>query len=341
MKRKPLLIGLCLLSTFSACKKSTPVPQDTGKDLVLTAVEQQKVGADNAFALKLFKTISAGNTDNSNLFFSPLSVSFALAMADNGANGQTLTDINNVMNFNGFTQDQVNSYYNKLITELPQLDPNTTLKIANSIWYQQNFTVLPQFSQTNTNYYKAKVQSADFSSSATKDMINAWVSGQTNGKIPTIVDQIPSNVIMYLINAIYFKSTWNEKFNVADTRQRSFYLANGSTVQTDFMSASIHLKVCNDSQTAVVELPYSNSKYSMVIAMPINGNSLQSLSSNLDSVKWQTWMSKLSSIKGDIILPKFKFSYSRLLNNDLISLGMGSAFSDAADFTRINADGGG
>ena len=116
-------------------------------------------------------------------FLSPLSVSFARGMTSDGSNGQTLTAINNPMNFNGFSQQQVNSYYHKLITTLPQLDQNTTINIANSISYNQGFSVLPQFLQTNKSYYHANIQAIDFNSPTATNTINNWVSNQTNGKI--------------------------------------------------------------------------------------------------------------------------------------------------------------
>lgn len=174
MTRKTPLLFLCILIVgLVSCNKNNVNP-DKGKDLVLSPAEQQKVAADNAFTLKLFKEVSATTTGNDNLFMSPLSVSFAMGMTVNGAKGETLQSINNTMNFNGFSTDTVNSYYKKLITELPQLDPNTKLNIANSIWYKQGFDVLQSFITTNTNAYNAKIQALDFASPASKDIINNW-----------------------------------------------------------------------------------------------------------------------------------------------------------------------
>src|SRR5882757_4843753 len=119
MKHKDLLIAVTFIFIFiAACKKSSTIPK-TGKNLVLSPIELQKVAADNAFTLKLFKNLDSANINKTNLLVSPLSVSFALGMTSNGSNGQTLSSIWNAMNFTGFTQDQVNSYYNKLNTNLP------------------------------------------------------------------------------------------------------------------------------------------------------------------------------------------------------------------------------
>jgi serpin B len=118
--RKPPLLLLLLITGFASCKKAAVAPNtNKGKNLVLTAVEQQKVTADNAFTLKLFKNLDSANTGGTNLFVSPLSVSFALGMTSNGANGATLTAFKNTLNFAGLSQAQVNDYYNNLITNLP------------------------------------------------------------------------------------------------------------------------------------------------------------------------------------------------------------------------------
>jgi serpin B len=338
LRKTPLLIFTLLIIGFASCKKANTVPQNAnkGKSLVLTSFEQQKVTADNAFTLKLFKNLDSANTGNVNLFASPLSVSFALGMTSNGANGQTLAAFKNTLNFNGLSQDQVNTYYNNLITNLPVLDPNTTFNIANSIWYRQGFDVLPKFLQTDSSSFHAQIQALDFNSPAAVNTINNWVSDKTNGKIPTIIKSIPYNAVMYLVNALYFKSSWNEKFDPANTKAQTFYLTDNSQVQADFMTGTIDFNYYNNGKVSVYELPYSNSRFSMVIVEPGSGTSLKQITTALDSAQWQTWMGKLSPIKYEITLPKFKFSYNVTLNDALTNLGLGIAFSDNADFSLIN-----
>ncbi|SEO47883.1 serpin B [Mucilaginibacter gossypiicola] len=340
MARKLTLLCLGIL-TIAACKKGGVNPNnDPGKDLVLSATEQQQVGPGNAFTLKLFKADVGTIANNQNLIISPLSVSFAMNMTSNGANGQTLTDIRKTMEVDGFTEDQVNSYYHNLITNLPDLDPNTTLKIANSIWYANNFTVLPAFIKTNTDFYNAEVKALDFNDkTGSANTINSWVSAQTNNKIQKIIEQINDGARMFLINAIYFKSTWKTRFDAARTYKAPFRLADNSTVQTDFMTnESVDMKTAYDNGTNVVELPYSNSKYSMVMIMPYDDVKTYAL--GLDSAKWKSLMGKLTATKSQITIPKFKFSYGIDLTDILKSLGMGIAFSGQADFSRIAAGGG-
>ncbi len=328
---------LCLLmAIFTSCHKSSLAP--TGKNLVLTPVELQEVRADNLFTLKLFKNLDSANTANANLFSSPLSVSFDLGMTSNGSSGQTLTAMTNTLDFNGFTLDQMNSYNNNLITNLPELDPNTTLDIANSVWYNQSISVLPAFLKTTGSSYNAKAQSLDFSSSSAINTINNWVSEQTNGNIPSIIKQIPSTAMMYLVNAIYFKSGWKEKFDPSNTHPLPFTLVDNTQVQANFMSnASLDYKRYADNEASVYELPYSNDKYSMVIILPATGTTLQQLIPGIDSTKWDTWMAGLQPVNGLLKMPKFTFSYGTSLNSALTDLGMGNAFSSNANFSLINA----
>jgi serpin B len=343
MKRiYPLLLFGFIITASTSCKKSSNNDNHTGRALVLTAVEQHKAEADNAFSFNLLKTVSQTSDFNKNLFISPLSVSVALGMTSNGSNGATLDSIYKALDFDGFTAEQVNGYYKKLLTDLPNLDPKTTLKIANSIWYRQGFSVLPQFLQTNQDNYGAAVQALNFNDPSAKSTINNWVSQQTSGKIPTIIDDaISDDLVMYLINAIYFKSVWKDKFDVKNTSKQSFVLQDNRQIQTDFMSGNIDFSIYRDTAVTVVELPYANDTFDAIIVLPSTYKPIQSVVANLNQSNWNNWMSKLTPTDHNtLMLPKFKFSYNIKLNNALSNLGMGVAFSDGADFTRINPEGG-
>jgi serpin B len=264
----------------------------------------------------------------------------ALGMTTNGANGATLDSMRTVLQMKGFSQAQVNTYYNDLLTQLPDLDPNTTLKIANSVWYRNTYSVLPQFLQTENQSYKAQVQALDFTNPSSVTTINDWVSQQTNGKIPSIVSQINGNDIMFLINAVYFKSIWANKFDPANTANMSFIRGDYSNVEAPFMRGTISCNVYHGDDATLLELPYSENKYSMVIVVPPAGKSVNDILAELNSGTWQNWTSHLSSTKYDVSMPRFQFSYGNELKNYLSAMGMGIAFSDAADFTNINSSGG-
>jgi serpin B len=331
---------LLIIVLITSCKKDNSTKPGAGKDLKLSAAELQQASADNTFSFNLFRSVAAQNP-NANLFMSPLSISMALGMTTNGANGSTLDSMRKTLNFGGFSQGQVNMYYNDLLAQLPELDPNTTLKIANSVWYKNTFSVLPQFLETETQSYNAKVQALDFSNPSSLNTINDWVNRQTGGKISKVINSIDPQDVMYLINAIYFKSMWANKFDPSNTKTMTFIPAGDySTTQTPFMRGTVNCNTYSGNDMTLLELPYSNNKYSMVIALPGAGKSVSDILSGLDSTQWQNWMAKLSPSKAEVDMPKFAFSYSTSLKNNLSAMGMGIAFNDGADFSNINGTGG-
>lgn len=309
------------------------------RNLILSGSEQQKAEADNEFTFKLFKEALSEQPVGKNIMLSPLSVSMAVGMTSNGSNGQTSDAIRTAMEFNNFTEEQINSYYHKLITELPELDPKAILKIANSIWYRNGFVPLPAFLQANKVSYNATVEGLDFSNPASVDKINNWVNSKTLGKIPSIIEEIPANSVMYLINAVYFKSNWTYKFDKSKTAKGGFYVNDNNMVQADFMTASVTMNTFTDQDIRFYELPYGNKKYSMVIAMPTGNASISQFAAGINGAKWKDWMGNLTEMTSEIKMPKFKFSYNIKLNSSLVNLGMGPAFSIGADFTRMNAAG--
>jgi serpin B len=340
MKRFNLLLSaLLVVFAFASCHKGTTVQPSKGKDLTLSTAELQQASANNTFSFNLFRSVAAQSPSGNNLFMSPLSVSIALGMTTNGANGATLDSMRNTLRLYGFTQDQVNTYYNTLITELPELDPNTTLKLANSVWYNQNYSILPAFLQTENTSYLAKVQGLDFGASASLSTINNWISQQTGGKITNAMSKLNVQDVMYLVNAIYFKSIWADKFDPSQTTKMGFTLGNNSQVQTNFMRKTGTYKMYNDPDATVLEMPYSNNKYSMVIVMPGAGKAVNEVVAGTDSAKWQTWMNGLSPTTVQLSMPKFQFTYGAELKNNLSAMGMGVAFSNGADFSKISPGG--
>ncbi|TCD01459.1 serpin family protein [Pedobacter psychroterrae] len=338
--KKYLILFVPVILLVLSCKKNQEKENGyTGKSLVLTAKEQQKADKDNEFTFKLLKEVAADLPGSKNMMLSPLSVSMAVGMTSNGANGQTLEAIRNTMQFSDFTEAEVNAYYQKIITELPELDPKAILNVANSIWYRNGFEVLPAFLKTNSDHYKAEVQGLDFASPGAKDQINNWVSTNTNGKIPTIIDQIRGDMVMFLINAVYFKSNWSSKFDKNKTAKGDFHLTVQNKVQADFMTAMLKINSFINAEASVIELPYGNKRYSMVIAMPTGATTAGTLAETLTTQKWNQWMSGLREGQNDIRVPKFKFEYEIKLNDPLTALGMGNAFSDMADFTRLRSNG--
>jgi len=337
---KTVITALIVSVFLASCKKSDTAKLQR-KELMLSAVEKQQAIAGNSFTFDLFKAVAASEPETKNLFISPLSAQIVLGMTSNGSNGETLQAMRSTLGFSEMTETAMNDYFRKLLTDLPLLDPKTTLNIANSVWYRNEFDVLPEFKKINSEYYTASVEALDFNNPQARETINSWVKDKTKNKIPSIIDKpIPGDAVMYLINAIYFKGQWKYQFDKGKTKKMPFYTNENNSVQTDFMTANAAVRTSENEYGRFLELPYGDGKFSMVMLMPAEGQTFEAVQDVLNTEEWNRSMEGMKEITADVVIPKFKFDYEKTLNKELSQLGMGIAFSHQADFTRINPGGG-
>jgi len=268
---------------------------------------------------------------------SPLSVSLALAMTYNGADGDTKEAMEKTLELNGLTVDEINENYKILIDALASVDPKVLMNIANSIWYEQIFEVEQDFINVNQNYFYAEVSPLDFTNPDAVTTINNWVADKTNDKITEIINEIPPLAVMYLINAIYFKGIWKYEFDESDTEEKSFYLSDGTTKDVPMMVQEASFNFFSNDIMQAVEMPYGAGNYSMIILLPQYSKTPDDIIGQLTNENWNSWLSEFyEAEKVQIHLPKFKFEYKNLLNDELINMDMGIAFSGSADFSKIN-----
>jgi serpin B len=303
----------------------------------LTELEKSLVRTSNQFGLHLLRSVNQTESDK-NVFISPLSVSMALGMTLNGANGTTEEAMRTTLGFSGMTQEEINASYHNLMELLQNLDPKVEFDIANSIWHRLGFTVEREFNETNQRYFESIVTGLDFSSPDASKTINSWVDTNTNGRIKEIVpDPIGRDVVMYLINAIYFKGTWTYQFDKEKTSDAPFYLPNGTTRTTNLMQLRGTLPYAETATYQTIELPYGDSLFSMIIVLPKQGESIEAFVNNLTDDSWSTLKDGLRAELGTIYLPKFKLEYEKGLNDALKAMGMEIAFDPGrADFRRIS-----
>ena len=337
-KQAAIIVLFVILGIITSCSKNKN--EDTRKVAVPIELSQHQkdlVVSNNEFGFDIFKTISSTEADANNLFISPLSISLALAMTYNGANGNTKTEMQNTLKFPSLTTDEINGYFQKLSSALLSVDSKVNLGIANSIWYRNEFSVLPAFIQVNKDYYNAEVKSLDFSSPLAVSTINNWVSDKTNKKIPKVIDEISSDIVMFLINAIYFKGSWSQEFDKDGTHNLNFYPSNLSSFVTPMMHQKGSFNYLSNDKFSALEMPYGQGNFTMDVLLPNQGFTTNDIVSSLNSENWNAWMNAFGKQTVDITFPRFKFEYERTLNNDLIGLGMPKAFSTLeADFTNIN-----
>ena len=179
----------------------------------------------------------------------------------------------------------------------------------------------------------------DFNRPDAKDIINQWVSDQTNELIEEIIDNIPPEAVMYLINAIYFKGTWTYEFDPEETELKPFHPEQAPDLNVSTMSQETALNYYQDDLMQMVELPYGDEKYSMLVFLPAGIHSCSDIQAAMNSDNLDTWTNQLTETNVRVQLPKFKFETFKLLNDPLSEMGMEIAFTDAADFTGINPAG--
>ncbi len=332
-----ILLSLLLLSIIS-CKQEEFTPPGS---IVLDEKSVELIEAENEFGLELFQKIYSQEEKYDNIMVSPLSVSLALAMTYNGANGETQTAMEETLKVYGLTSEEINESYATLVTALKSLDPKVVLEIANAIYYREGFSVEDDFISTNRNYYDAEVEALDFGSSQALKTINKWVADKTHDKIDKILDNISGDQVMFLLNAIYFNGIWQTKFDRDDTEDLPFYLENGSTINVPTMQKTESLPYYSNNLFSVVKLAYGAGNYNMFIFLPQENNSVEDLVDELNASSWESWMENFTdSANIDLQLPRLKYGYEIKLNEVLSEMGMGVSFTAAADFTGINKNGG-
>lgn len=334
MKIFAIITLTVILMMSSSCNLDDP--EDTS-GIPLTEKAAQLIDAGNQFGFDLFQKTYAYETDADNIMVSPVSVALALAMTYNGAETATKEAMEKTLRIQGLSRQEINESYQALIKGLQSIDPKVILEIANAIYYRQGFEVEPNFVSTNQKYYEAEISALDFSSPSAVQTINDWVNGKTHGKIPTILDQITPSQVMFLLNAIYFKGTWAKEFNPKSTEEQPFNVQPGQPVQTMMMHRLDTLDYATAEDFSAIRLPYGKGNYNMYVFLPAEGKTPADIVKNLNKQNWNEWMKSFRLTQTvDIMLPKFKYPYEIKLNDVLTDMGMGIAFTGAADFSGIN-----
>lgn len=305
----------------------------------LRSAEQQMVRADQTFAFEFFEHLFVEESlgEDNNFMVSPLSLSMALAMTWNGAAGKTKEAMQQTLKMDGFSDDELNSYYKKLREALLKTDPSTKLSIANAIFTNQSVKINPDFINTNRSFYEAAVEAVDFTRPETVSIINKWASDNTNGLIEKVIENTKPEDLMYLLNAIYFKGIWTSEFDKKNTSERPFTYENGTRKNVEMMKQTAKFNYTNDENLQLVQLPYGNQAFSMMVLLPAEDKKLQDvIATTRQEGYWENLKSGLHEAEVELSLPKFKTEYSKRLNEVLTKMGMGIAFANVADFSRMS-----
>lgn len=334
-----------LLFASSSCDKNEKLP-DNGElpdpiEISLRGEEVEMLEADQQFAFDFFTRVYDAEKigQDRNFMISPLSLSMALAMTRNGAAGETEAAMTETLKLTPFNDEEaINSYYSRLREALLATDPSTKLSIANSIWTNKHIVIKPAFVAANRDYFHSTVEAVDFADPATVGRINQWAADNTQQLIDHVLDETDPMALMYLLNAIYFKGIWTSQFNKKQTQKASFTYEDGRVKQVDMMQQKAEFNYSENEAMQMVELPYGNQAFSMVVLLPKAGNNLRDINDLLrEGSAWGTLNSSRRRALVDLRLPRFKTEYNIRLNDLLTDMGMGVAFSPGqADFSRMS-----
>ena len=295
-------------------------------DISLSNDERQLVERNNDFAFRLF---SQARGEGSSIM-SPLSITYALGMMNNGAAGQTQQEINDVLGFGETGADGINNFCRKMLTEASTLDKETTAEIANTIYVNSGigYELQPGFVEKANTYYDATPTALDFNDDATIGIINQWGNEHTHGMIPTIVNQNTFNrqATSYLLNALYFKGAWVNKFDKANTSDEAF---NGGA-NVPMMHQKEEFDYTENDLYQAVRLYYGNGAYLMTIFLPREGKTIADVLGAINGKNWQ--FRSYGEYIVDLKMPRIKSETDLNLVPIMTALGMPTAFTEAAEF---------
>jgi len=338
MKHILLLLFLVII-LINGCVKALENPEE----IIPTAADSKAtnegvgivVGANNQFALDLYLKFK---DEEENIFFSPYSISTALAMTYEGARGKTAEEMRSVFYFP--EDDDIRRYsFARIYNQINKKEKKYKLHTANALWTQIDYSFLDEYLDVVEKYYAGKATNLDFGNETEKsrETINGWVEERTNNKIK---DLIPAGILnadtrLVLTNAIYFKGTWLLQFNKEYTRQEDFKVNPEKTVKVDMMNLiDEEFNYGETEELQVLEMLYDGEELSMLVILPKEDN-LKSAEDLLSLKKLNELRNALTKQKVDVYIPKFKFETKYFMKETLMEMGMSSAFG-GADFSGMN-----
>jgi serpin B len=317
-------VGLSIASSLALAQQSSSTPQQVNS-------------ASLGFGFRLVKEL-ARQAPAQDVFISPFSISSVLQMLSSGAHGRTEHELRQVLGTLNLSAAEVNAAYQAANRGLNS-QTNSTLNIANALWYRAGAALNPEFAQVNRTYYGAELSSLDFSSPSSASLINEWADRATRGKIPQIVSApLAPNTAMILASAIYFKGTWEHQFDSKQTRDRAFHLTDGAQVPLPMMLQTRSWLYRQGDGYQSIQMPYAGGKLAMQVLLPATNSTVQVLLQRIDPQFWQTEiLTPLREERGTLLLPKFTLRYESDLKGPLTSLGLTRAFGPTADFSGISS----
>ncbi len=349
---KRLFLFATLAAALMGCSKSNDDDEvinmlpDT-RAVELTQEQRSFVDQNMDFSFNLFRAVNQIADSKKSSILSPISVTYVMGMLNDGAAGQTAKEITSVLGFGEDNSKAVNEFCKALIEQAPKTDPSVTLEIANTVIANKKLDVKfeTQYEKNMNDYYNAEISRLDFSkqTDALKE-INGWCNKKTHGMIPEILKagELSPSALLVLMNAIYFKATWTEKFNVADTRTETFTTQSGQKKSMPMMHRKAAACYGGNDVCTMLNLPYgSGNKWSMMILLPNEGKTVNDVINSLSKTTWQelTYYKNTWDPIVDIKIPRFTTEFETDLISPLSNLGAPTMFIPRqAEFPNISTN---
>jgi serpin B len=305
--------------------------------------EDKKTGSDippdnNRFAFQFYQRL---DDVQENLFFSPYSITSAMAMTYNGAEGKTRREMSEVFGFSG-DKEKLSASYQSLQEHFASLNrEDLELNIANSLWAQKDYSFKGEFLDLNRKYFSAGLQKVNFREDyqGVRRQINRWVEEKTNNKIEDLIQEgvLDRLTRLVLVNAIYFKGRWANPFNKDRTRNENFYTLEGE-IQVPFMHNTLTLPYFENDVFKAVSLPYVDRKMSMIILLPHKRHEIKKLEDDLSPQLYSTLRDSMQKQEIKLAVPRFQMKKKYNLNDKLQAMGMRSAFGRGANFSAMTGN---
>jgi len=328
-----IIITIVLINSTLGCS----VDSINNRNYDISRINSEFIQGNNRFAFKIFRELNKEDIDK-NIFISPFSISTALSMTYQGARGSTKEAMEEALSYKGIDIHILNEGYVNLLKYLSMDNEMVELDINNSIWIKEGQEIKKEFIDVNKDIFNSYIEEIDFSDEGATDTINKWIKDSTKGKIKRMLQPpIPPQVIMYLINAIYFKGQWTVEFDEKNTFTSEFHKEDGKIEEIDMMSKKGETEYGIGDDFKVIRLPYGNGEIAMYSILPNEDISIEDFIDKMDLSKWREIKESISKADNVIVqIPRFRMEYGvKNLNDSLTYLGMGEIFTDRADFSGI------
>ena len=322
---------LCMGLAFTAC--STDENEEPNASPETRAMTQEEfVEAGNDFGFNLLRDVAAVNNGNG-FVLSPLSVTYALGMLNEGARDETRQEIMKVLGFEGVPASAINELCCDIMKKAPLLDENVELNLANGVFLDEPLKLQEGYRQTLSQYYDAEAHVLNFGEQASLDYINNWCSQKTQGMIPEVLDVLSG--FCYLINAIYFKADWTYSFNPELTQPGPFFKTANQRVEVPFMHSELKTEYTETADAQVVRMPFGNEAFGMYVLLPKDGKNPKDVLANLSTAKMAELNASMRQRDINLTLPRFTTRTHTELRVVLEKMGMQRPFHPMAQLGGI------